>query len=193
MTAATLLKTLQSRGVTVRADGDTLWIKPFRLARDLDAAIRDNKSAILELLAAGAPDSGTQSTLSGVPDSDSDELAARQAQHARILEVFPEAQPARGRRWVIEGETYDHENAVRLTAYRSGITTNGYPISIDVGAVYRVAQAAQSTLSEASAINGGNISTIKPEGDRRSEDFQGGNIATLKTEGDPAQSLAVSC
>jgi hypothetical protein len=77
-------------------------------------------------------------TGSSGPDSDSDdgELAARQAQHARILEVFPEAQPARGRRWIIEGAVYDHENAVRLAAYRCGTTTNGYPISIECGEVY---------------------------------------------------------
>ncbi len=75
------------------------------------------------------------------------EFAARQKEHARILEVFPEAQPARGRRWVIEGDVYDHENAVRLAAYRSSTTTNGYPISIDCGAVYREANGTQSTLS----------------------------------------------
>jgi hypothetical protein len=62
MTASTLLETLAARGVMVRADGDTLRIKPVRLVRDLDAAIREHKPALLNLLsaqstleAAGAP------------------------------------------------------------------------------------------------------------------------------------------
>jgi hypothetical protein len=78
MTASTLLETLQSRGVTVRADGGTLRIKPFRLARDLDAAIRDNKPELLELLTGG-----TQSTLH-TPDSADEWSAPRIAEKLGI-------------------------------------------------------------------------------------------------------------
>ncbi len=51
MTASSLLDTLKVRGVTVRADGDVLKIKPFSALTDADrATIRQHKAAILELL-----------------------------------------------------------------------------------------------------------------------------------------------
>ncbi len=52
MTATALLDTLKVRGVTVRADGDVLKIKPFSALTDSDrAAIRQNKRELLCLLA----------------------------------------------------------------------------------------------------------------------------------------------
>jgi hypothetical protein len=82
----------------------------------------------------------TQSTLCPVPDSDhGSEEAARSAQAVGVMAMCPDAQRVRGG-WLIAGAHHDHDNAVRLAAQMRGSTTNGYPLSIDAGAVYREAQ-----------------------------------------------------
>ena len=72
MTATALLDTLKVRGVTVRADGDVLKIKPFSVLSDADrATIKANKAAILELLetASRAPGTAPPAQVESTPES----------------------------------------------------------------------------------------------------------------------------
>ncbi len=50
MTATALLDTLAARGVSIRADGDTLKLRPMEAIPDLLPEIRQLKPALLEFL-----------------------------------------------------------------------------------------------------------------------------------------------
>ncbi len=50
MTTLALLETIKARGVTIRAQGEALYVKPLRLVRDLDSDIREHRPALLLFL-----------------------------------------------------------------------------------------------------------------------------------------------
>jgi hypothetical protein len=54
-----------------------------------------------------------------------------------IVQTLARAKRLKNGDWRINGELYDHENAVLLAAHTRGTTTNGYPLTFDAGAAYR--------------------------------------------------------
>jgi len=81
MTATALLDTLAARGVSIRADGDTLKLRPMEAIPDLLPEIRQLKPALLEFLSHPPL---MQEMLTAHPDlNNSDDVAA-------LLEYFRE-------------------------------------------------------------------------------------------------------
>jgi hypothetical protein len=59
-----------------------------------------------------------------------------------IVQTLAGAKRLKNGDWRINGEIYDHDNAVLLAAQTRGTTTNGYPLTFDVRAAYEPVAAA---------------------------------------------------
>lgn len=150
MSAATVFQTLAARGAVVTVRGDILSITPRAVIDEpLRAEIRAHKSELLELLS--APQKAPAGTYSAdlptaprtatarPPRQPSAERLRLASEIGGILQVLAGAKRLKNGDWKINGELYDHDNAVLLAAQTRGTTTNGYPLSFDAGAAYRAA------------------------------------------------------
>jgi hypothetical protein len=159
MSAQTVFDSLVARGATVTAEDGVLYVAPRSVLTDSDRTeLKRFKPELLTLLSGceiSQPDApAPESTLEPKAHSATVSAVAHAEQMMRVANTFPGAKPLKRGRWRIDGETYTHDEAVRLVAHTLGTTTNGTPVSIDAGAEHRKEQrrialekAAQSTLA----------------------------------------------
>ncbi len=173
MSAAQLLRELQSHGVKMEANGDRLRYEGPRwvLDRQVLAQVRAHKAELLALLSEAdapnetqriptpQPSASTCSTPTPTDEPDAAPSAARapyQPDPDRlrlayeinfILQVLAPAKRLKGGDWRIEGELYDHDNALALAGYRCGHTSGGYPLEFAPRSVYEP-QAAREYADE---------------------------------------------
>jgi hypothetical protein len=126
MRAAQLLDELRTYGATITAKDDALEIDAPRgvLTPQMLEAVREHKAALLQVLA--EPKKRPASTQRRI---EADPQRLRLAKEiGGILQVLASAKRLKNSGWRINGQIYDHDEAVLLAAHTRGTTTSGYPL-----------------------------------------------------------------
>jgi hypothetical protein len=140
MSGHAFILSLESRGAALEVENDKLRVTPAHVLTDTDRAMwREHKTAILKVLGT-TPKKRIASTCNANDAPDTTEPTRRaprwpSAASLRlaneiggIFQVLAGAKRLKNGDWRINGERYEHDDAVLLAAHTRGTTTNGIMI-----------------------------------------------------------------
>jgi hypothetical protein len=138
MNARALIAQLASDGVTLQNEAGRLKVNaPAALDAQVLAEVKARKAEILRELSAAS----TCATDVTAPEPANDAHQWQNAESLRlaneiggIVQTLAGAKRLKNGDWRINGERYDHDNALLLAAHARGTTTNGYPLEFIVAA-----------------------------------------------------------